>query len=83
MALAGFKAAVVLHNIMLSNVLKNPMSLFDITPKGRIIARFSSDLDTLDTRLIFCLRQCLQNVLRVCHHEDFVDFFYRVRELLI
>lgn len=63
--IAGIRASVLLHNILLSNVLKCPMDFYDITPTGRILARFSHDIDTLDDRLIQILRQSLMISLRV------------------
>ncbi|XP_046577436.1 multidrug resistance-associated protein 1-like isoform X2 [Haliotis rubra] len=45
------KAAGILHLNMLSNVLRAPMSFFDTTPTGRIVNRFSQDMDTIDTRM--------------------------------
>lgn len=50
---------------MLSNVLKCPMLFFDSTPKGRLLARFSNDLNVLDYGIIFNFRQCLANVFKV------------------
>ncbi len=44
-------AASFLHEELLANVMKNPMSFFDTTPLGRIINRFSKDVDTLDADL--------------------------------
>ncbi|KAG1678456.1 Multidrug resistance-associated protein 1 [Nymphon striatum] len=40
------------HNIMLERVMRAPMSFFDTTPMGRIINRFSRDVNTMDTTLI-------------------------------
>ncbi|XP_046361919.2 multidrug resistance-associated protein 1-like [Haliotis rufescens] len=45
------KASGILHLNMLRNVLKAPMSFFDTTPTGRIVNRFSQDMDTIDTRM--------------------------------
>lgn len=42
------KAAEKLHHEMLHNVLRSPMSFFDTTPLGRIVNRFSKDVDVVD-----------------------------------
>lgn len=46
-------AARALHNKMLHGILRAPLYFFDVTPQGRVLARFSKDLDELDTSLPF------------------------------
>ncbi|KAK4875040.1 hypothetical protein RN001_011462 [Aquatica leii] len=46
-------AARVMHNVMLNGIMRAPLSFFDVTPSGRIIARFSKDVDVMDTSLPF------------------------------
>ncbi|XP_012937343.1 multidrug resistance-associated protein 1 isoform X1 [Aplysia californica] len=46
--LGAVKATGMLHLGLLLNVLASPMSFFDTTPTGRIVNRFSKDVDTLD-----------------------------------
>ena len=58
-ALGSLYAAREMHNIMLNFVLRWPMSLFDTTPLGRILNRFSKDVDTVDTVLPMVLRSWL------------------------
>ncbi|KAG1678443.1 Canalicular multispecific organic anion transporter 2 [Nymphon striatum] len=40
------------HNLMLDNIMKAPMFIFDTTPIGRILNRFSRDVNAMDTTLI-------------------------------
>ncbi|KAF9108264.1 hypothetical protein BGX29_001994 [Mortierella sp. GBA35] len=48
MVLAIVRAARRLHERLLDRVLRLPMSFFDITPLGRIVNRFSSDVLSVD-----------------------------------
>jgi len=64
--MAGLKASVILHNRLLNRILKTPNGFFDITPTGRILARFSHDLNTIDDRLVQNMRQFLNTAIRVC-----------------
>lgn len=49
--LAGWRAAKIIHAVLLDNVLKTPLQFFEVTPVGRILSRFSKDVDVLDTSL--------------------------------
>ena len=40
LAIASVRSARILHNKLLSNILKCPLSFFDTTPLGRILNRF-------------------------------------------
>ena len=51
MYLGTLKSAAAYHSKMLRRILHAPMSFFDTTPMGRIVNRFSKDIDTLDTVL--------------------------------
>ena len=44
-------ASRVLHHQMLSAVLRAPLTFFETTPAGRIVNRFSRDVETVDTLL--------------------------------
>ncbi|KAF0500214.1 ABC transporter [Gigaspora margarita] len=48
---SGVKAAKRLHNNAIKRVLRAPTSFFNTTPLGRIINRFSKDVDTCDSSL--------------------------------
>ncbi|KAJ2386404.1 hypothetical protein GGI05_004395, partial [Coemansia sp. RSA 2603] len=47
----SIQASTKIHNNMLVGVLRSPMSFFDVTPLGRILNRFSSDLQRCDETL--------------------------------
>ncbi|KAJ7321462.1 Multidrug resistance-associated protein 7 [Desmophyllum pertusum] len=54
-AYGGICAARVLHSRLLKSILSAPVSFFDVTPIGRIINRFSSDIYSIDDSLPFIL----------------------------
>lgn len=45
------KAAIKLHNKLLCNILRQPMRFFESTPVGRLLSRFSCDINIIDVRL--------------------------------
>ena len=49
LAVAVIFASKTLHNKLLKNILRSPMSFFDITPVGRVLNRFSHDIFIIDT----------------------------------
>ncbi|PVD27622.1 hypothetical protein C0Q70_12788 [Pomacea canaliculata] len=48
-----------LHRRLLASVLRSPMAFFDTTPIGRMVNRFSSDIETIDSSLPIFLREFL------------------------
>ncbi|XP_046682933.1 multidrug resistance-associated protein 1-like isoform X2 [Homalodisca vitripennis] len=62
LAIATVLGAGHLHESMLSNILRCPMSFFDTTPMGRIVNRLSKDIDVVDNMLPTNLRMA-QNAL--------------------
>jgi len=50
------RAARDLHDKLLNNSLRLPMSFFDVTPLGRILNRFSKDVDVIDVTLPMTIR---------------------------
>ena len=59
------KASSNLHDHVFSQVSKATMAFFDTTPIGRILNRFSKDLDEIDLQLPFNLESSFQSVIRI------------------
>jgi ATP-binding cassette, subfamily C (CFTR/MRP), member 1 len=58
-------AARYLHNKLLSHSMRLPMSFFDTTPLGRIMNRFSKDVDMVDNTLPMTIRMWLMMLFNV------------------
>ncbi|XP_016987828.1 multidrug resistance-associated protein 1 isoform X9 [Drosophila rhopaloa] len=58
-ALGSLHAATVLHQMLLENVLKAPMTMFDTTPVGRILSRFSKDVESVDQKMPQVINDCI------------------------
>jgi len=50
-SIIGVKASRTLHIEMIKRIVHAPLSWFEKTPSGRILSRFTSDLQVVDTRL--------------------------------
>ncbi len=51
MLFVGLSASRSLHAGLLKSIIMAPMAFFDTTPVGRLIARFTKDIETIDTAL--------------------------------
>lgn len=61
----GVEAGRNLHDGMLHSVLKAPLRFFDSTPIGRVLQRFSRDVETVDIQLQWSFEmtiRCLVNI---------------------
>ena len=63
--LSRVKAATYFHRILLEKVLKAPMSFFDTTPVGRVISRFSKDVNKIDDSLNDSFRETLRSAFSI------------------
>uniref|UniRef100_A0A8C3UVV5 ABC-type glutathione-S-conjugate transporter n=1 Tax=Catharus ustulatus TaxID=91951 RepID=A0A8C3UVV5_CATUS len=52
-------ASRIMHQQLLSNILRVPMSFFDTTPIGRIVNRFAKDIFTVDETIPMSFRSWL------------------------
>lgn len=61
----GIRAGKSIHNKMLQSVLFSPVRFFDSTPVGRIIQRFSRDVESVDVYLQWSFTSAVQCALQV------------------
>ncbi|CAH1263046.1 ABCC5 [Branchiostoma lanceolatum] len=54
-----------LHKSVFASILRCPMNFFDVTPTGRILNRFSRDLDEVDVRLPLNMQVYLETLFIV------------------
>ncbi|KAE9547185.1 hypothetical protein FO519_009603, partial [Halicephalobus sp. NKZ332] len=64
MALGMVIASKILHERMLTNILRSPMSFFDVTPLGRIMNRFGKDIYVTDTTLPASLMSMVSTIIQ-------------------
>ena len=81
-----FKCAIlsrVIHEKLLTGVTRSPMTFFDTNPSGRIVNRFSADVDIMDGQIprqllesLWCMIEVLTTFVMVCNLVvKFVVFF--------
>lgn len=61
----GIKAGVELHDKMLASVLRAPVRFFDTTPVGRLLQRFSRDLESVDIQLQWSFEAAVQALFQI------------------
>jgi ATP-binding cassette, subfamily C (CFTR/MRP), member 1 len=66
------KSSRLLHNNMLYSIMRSSMSFFESTPTGRIINRFSKDIEQIESvlpnsykGLTRCLLQVLTTIIMI------------------
>ncbi|KAH9365084.1 hypothetical protein HPB48_011900 [Haemaphysalis longicornis] len=62
LAVSCRRLSVRLHSAMLRRVLSCAVSFFEATPRGRVLNRFSADLDILDCQIYLPFKDVLQMV---------------------
>ncbi|KAI8958994.1 P-loop containing nucleoside triphosphate hydrolase protein [Daldinia sp. FL1419] len=61
----GWYAARSLHSTFIKTMLSVPLSWYRATPVGRVVNRFSRDMDSIDSTLAGMLRLCVEMVTRL------------------
>ena len=76
--LSAITASKQIHDNLWSKIIKSPMSFFDTNPNGRILNRFSGDINTLDEEIpyelsdfLFCLMETLAVVVIICYSTPY------------
>ena len=49
------RSSISLHKGLLERVMRSPMAFFETTPLGRVVNRFSRDMDTVDTHIPYVI----------------------------
>uniref|UniRef100_T1KXB4 ABC-type glutathione-S-conjugate transporter n=1 Tax=Tetranychus urticae TaxID=32264 RepID=T1KXB4_TETUR len=60
---AILNGAVKIHKRMLQNIIQSPMAFFDTTPMGRVLNRFTMDIDVADYRISMSVRFVFNNMI--------------------
>lgn len=68
-----------LHHLLLHAVLFAPLAFTDTTPSGRILSRFSKDLDVLDNQMLWDICDSVFCAFDVC----FLTLLTNLRLLII
>ncbi|KAL2917396.1 Transporter of the ATP-binding cassette (ABC) [Polyrhizophydium stewartii] len=60
----SFVASRHLHDRLLNAVLRSPLRFFEVTPIGRILNRFSKDIETIDSEVMDSIKYFVQKVIQ-------------------
>lgn len=73
------QGAKLLHELLLRNIVRAPTTTFyDVTPVGRILNRFSKDVDILDTVLPMTIRGWILCFFSVFQIIFFIKFNFLI-----
>lgn len=74
------RSAQFTHNFLLKNIMHAPMEFFDQTPIGRIINRFSKDIQAVDSDLPATLRACSSCLFSVHTYKSYIGSMFKIHE---
>jgi ABC-type multidrug transport system fused ATPase/permease subunit len=77
-SLGTIAAANGMHSILLASVMRLAMSFFDVTPIGRILNRFSKDVDVCDNTLPQVLRMFIAMSFGVSFPSVYIFFYVSI-----
>ena len=66
--------AKYLHNKMLQSILKSTMEFFESTPSGRIINRFSKDIDATEGSIPRCFEVLIKFIIQIVASVILISF---------
>jgi len=79
----GIIASRLMHRVLLENVLKSPISFFDVTPIGRILNRFSTDITQTDEGLAYSMGFVIGLVLGILSYVGNIAYTTKGTFLLL
>ncbi len=59
----SYRTSKIMHSAMLDAILNAPLRFFECTPLGRIINRFSKDVEIIDTQLSISIQNFLERLI--------------------
>ncbi|CAK6969621.1 multidrug resistance-associated protein 1 [Scomber scombrus] len=65
MSIGGILASRYLHQSMLYDVLRSPMSFFEQTPSGNLVNRFAKEMDTIDSLIPSIIKMFMGSMFNV------------------
>ncbi|XP_041672661.1 multidrug resistance-associated protein 1 isoform X2 [Cheilinus undulatus] len=65
MSIGGILASRFLHQSMLYDVLRSPMSFFERTPSGNLVNRFAKEMDTIDSVIPSIIKMFMGSMFNV------------------
>ncbi len=64
-SVGGILASRYLHQTMLYNILRSPMSFFERTPSGNLVNRFAKETDTIDSVIPSVIKMFMGSMFNV------------------